>query len=141
MPDTETQEQENVLIARHFLDAADKLFDEGDYVQTSEKLWGAASHALKALCIRRRWPHGKYAHLREALQRLAEETQDNSLVTGFKIAYGNHLNFYTDAMEPEDVGTDRQIVRGWWKRYWLQPETTSRSLPPSTLAIKIPTTI
>ena len=33
-------------------------------------------------------------------------------MTGFKIAYGNHLNFYTDAMEPEDVGTsDRQIVR------------------------------
>ena len=111
MQDTETQEEKHVRIARHFLEAADKLFDEGDIVQTSEKLWGATSHALKLLCIRRRWRHGKYAHLREALQRLAEETQDNSLVTGFKIAYGNHLNFYTDAMEPEDVGTDRQIVR------------------------------
>ena len=62
MQDTETQEQKHVRIARHFLDAADKLFDEGDYVQTSEKLWGATSHALKLLCIRRRWRHGKYAH-------------------------------------------------------------------------------
>ena len=42
MQDTETQEETHVRIASHFLDAADKLFDEaGDYVQTSEKLWGA----------------------------------------------------------------------------------------------------
>ena len=85
MQDTETQEQKHIRIARHFLDAADKLFDEADYVQTSEKLWGAASHALKALCIRRRWPHGKYVQIRDAARRLSEETGELIFTMGLRI--------------------------------------------------------
>ena len=83
MQDTETQEEKHVRIARHFLDAADKLFDDGDYVQTSEKLWGAASHALKALCIRRRWPYGKYVQIRDAARRLSEETGELIFTMGY----------------------------------------------------------
>ena len=132
MPDTETQEQKHVRIARHFLDAADKLFDEGDYVQTSEKLWGAASHALKALCIRRRWPHGKYPHIREAAQRVAEETGDEAFVSGFRIAYAHHLNFYTDAMEPDDMDIDRPIVRRLVEKVLDARDTTPGNLPSSS---------
>ena len=86
MQDTETQEEKHVRIARHFLDAADKLFDEGDYVQTSEKLWGATVHAVKVLCHRRGWQHNKYAHLREAVGLLAKETGDASLPLSFRVA-------------------------------------------------------
>ena len=111
MLDTETQRQKHIRIARHFLEAADELFDQGDYVQTSEKLWGAATHALKALCIRRRWRHGKYAQIREAAGRLTQETGDGLFEAGYGFAYAQHLNFYTDAMEVHDIDFYRPTIR------------------------------
>jgi uncharacterized protein (UPF0332 family) len=111
MQNGETRQQKHVRNARRFLEAADELFDQGDYFQTSEKLWGAASHAVKVFCIRRRWRHSKYSHLREAVIRLAEETGDVSLDPAFRTAYSNHLNFYSDGMEADDVGKDRPIIR------------------------------
>ena len=111
MQNRETQIQKHTQIARQFLDAADEFFEQGDIIQVSEKLWGATAHALKAVCIRRRWRHGKYAHLRDAMNRLTEETGNGSLIDGFNIAYSHHLNFYSDSMEDEDVGTARARIR------------------------------
>ena len=111
MQDTETQQKKHVRIARQFLDAADKLFDEGDIIQTSEKLWGATNHAAKVLCLSRGWRHSKYAHLKEGVQRLAEEIGDSSLPLVFKVAQGNHINFYDDFMTAEAVDEDRRMVR------------------------------
>ena len=111
MENRETQVQKHTQIARQFLDAADEFFEQGDIIQVSEKLWGATAHALKAVCIRRRWRHGKYAHLRDAMNRLTEETGNGSLIDGFNIAYSHHLNFYSDSMEDEDVGTARARIR------------------------------
>ena len=111
MQDRETQQQKHVRNARHFLEAADELFDQGDYVQTSEKLWGAASHALKALCIRRRWRHGKYSQIREAARRLTEDTGDLIFAAGYVSAYGQHRNFCNDDLEPEDIDFERPLIR------------------------------
>ena len=111
MQDRQTQIKEHTQIVSEFLEAADRFFEEEDLIQVSEKLWGATAHALKAVCIRRRWRHGKYAHLREAARRLTEEIGDNSLFDGFTIAYSHHLNFYSDAMEAEDVGAARFRIR------------------------------
>ena len=41
--------QNHVQTARDFLVASDKEFEAEDYLQASEKLWGAASHATLAL--------------------------------------------------------------------------------------------
>ena len=111
MQETETQQQKHTRIARQFLEAADRFFDDGDYVQTSEKLWGAASHSLKALCIRRHWRHGKYPHIREAAQRLTEETGDLIFTTGYGFAHGQHRNFYNDDLEPHDIDFERPFIR------------------------------
>ena len=111
MQETETQQQKHTRIARQFLEAADRFFDDGDYVQTSEKLWGAASHSLKALCIRRHWRHGKYPQIREAARRLTQETRDGLFEAGFGFAYAQHLNFYTDAMEAHDIDFYRPTIR------------------------------
>ena len=111
MQDRGTQIHKHARIAREFLEAADGYFEEGNIIQTSEKLWGATSHAAKALCIRRQWQHGKYAHIREAVQRFATETGDESIMAGYLIAHAHHLNFYTDAMEPEEADPARPIIR------------------------------
>ena len=111
MQDRQAQIQKHTRIAREFLEAADKYFEEGNIIQTSEKLWGATSHAAKALCIRRRWRHGKYAHIRAAVQQFATETEDESVMAGYLIAHAHQLNFYTDAMEAEEADPARPIIR------------------------------
>ena len=40
--------EEHVQTARVFLDESDTLFSEGDVLQGSEKIWGAAAHAVMA---------------------------------------------------------------------------------------------
>ena len=111
MQDRETQTGKHTRIALEFLEAADRFFEQGDIIQTSEKLWGATNHAAKVLCIRRRWRHGKYAHIREAVRLLAEETGDESIMDGYLIAHAHHLNFYTDAMEAEEADPARPRIR------------------------------
>lgn len=98
-------------IARRFILAADRYLAEGDLVQAAEKLWGATAHAVKVYCIYRGWRHGRYAHLRNAMTRLTDESEDNSWADGFKVGYSLHLNFYSDNMMPAALEANRTIVR------------------------------
>ena len=111
MQSRKSQARKHAITARDFLEAADGSFEEEDLLQVSEKLWGAAAHAVESVCIHRRWRHGNYAHLRNAAERLTEETGDSAIMAIFLLAYSHHLNFYTDAMEAEEVGPARRIVR------------------------------
>ena len=111
IPAADPQIIHNARIARQFLDDADREFAAGDLLQASEKLWGAASHALKAVCRQRGWRHAKYAHRRDAAQRLAAELNDPTVFACFKIAQSCHANFYNDWMYAEDVDTSRAYIR------------------------------
>ena len=71
---------------------------------------------MKSICLRRGWRHSRYAHLQIAAGRLADETEDQSVISGFLLAYAHHLNFYadafyTDAMQADDVSPARPVVR------------------------------
>ena len=106
----------NARIARKFLDDADREFAAGDLMQSSEKLWGAVSHVLKAYCRQRGWRHAKYAHCkdahyRDAAQTLAAELDDPAIFAYFKIAQSCHANFYNDWMYAADVDTSRAYIR------------------------------
>lgn len=110
------QIQENLVekhtrISRRFIAAADRYLSEGDLIQASEKLWGATAHVIKAFCISRGWRHGRYANLKAAMHRMADETGDDSWLGGFKVAYDLHLNFYNDNMTVVVIETNRLIVR------------------------------
>ena len=110
-PAADAQIIHNARIARQFLDDADREFAAGDLLQASEKLWGAVSHALKAVCLQRGWRHAKYAHRRDAAQRLAAELGDSTLFRDFQIAQSCHANFYNDWMYAEDVDSARIHIR------------------------------
>ena len=108
--------QDAKTLVKDHADAAQRLLKEADYELgrcniglTSEKLWEAATSAIKAVCISRGWKHKEYEHLQDAIKHLAEETGDNSLRTGFAIAYNGQL--FVGSMEEEDVDTDRPIVQ------------------------------
>ena len=107
---------DHVQTARDFLDAAEREFDAGDELQGSEKLWGAASHAVMAAAIRRGWNSGSHRALKEAVNRLAVEFNDESLRLRFGVAEKFHINFYHGAMEQFEIDDDRPVVREFVER-------------------------
>ena len=108
--------EDHVQTARDFLDAAEHEFDAGDELQGSEKLWGAASHAVMAAAIRRGWNSGSHRALKEAVSKLAVEFNDESLRLRFGVAEKFHINFYHGAMEQFEIDDDRPVVREFVER-------------------------
>jgi hypothetical protein len=86
-----------------YLEDADKLLAEGDFVQASEKYWGAVATLLKAIATQRRWRHSGHRELWDVVHRLRQETDDPELVTLFSVAESLHANFYENWMAPEIV--------------------------------------
>ena len=100
--------------AAGFLDDSDLEFDAGDTLQASEKLWGAAAHAIMAVARQRGLEHGTHRTLINAARRIADE-MDNDLLRsemrlGILAAQHFHSNFYNGTMEPEDIEYDRPLV-------------------------------
>ncbi len=109
--ETETHQQKHTRLAWQLLNQADHEIMAGDLLQSSEKLWGATSHALKAFCESRGWRHSKYAQRHHAVKQLAKEKDDDRIHLAFKVAESCHANFYNDWMEFQDVDENRVIVR------------------------------
>ena len=110
------QTKEHAQTAREFLVASDREFEAGDHLQASEKLWGAASHALIAVAQQRNLPHGSHRALKNAAQLLVDETGDMALLAGFLAAQKFHANFYHDFMEDFDLDADRPTVKDFVDR-------------------------
>lgn len=109
--ETETHQQKHARLARQLLDQADHEMMAGDLLQSSEKLWGATSHALKAFCESRGWRHGKYAQREHAVKRLATEKGDDTIRLSFRIAEACHANFYNDWLEFDVLDEHRRDIR------------------------------
>ena len=107
---------DHIQAARNFLDHSNREFAAGERMQESEKLWGAASQAVTALAKTRGWPHGRYNHRKHAVETVAGELNDTSLVLEFKLAHKFHANFYYDFLEDEDVQEDRLLVSNFVHR-------------------------
>ena len=68
--------QEHVQTAHEFLEKAEVEFDAGDILQGSEKLWGAATHAIMANAQLRGWSFGSHrAMARTAVERLGRRVR------------------------------------------------------------------
>jgi hypothetical protein len=108
--------QEHVQTAREFLEASDGEFAAGDVLQGSEKMWGAASHAVMAVAQQQGWPYGSHRALIMAVRRLAEEHDDPVLRDRFVAAEQLHANFYHAFMEGNEVVNSREAVRDFVAR-------------------------
>ena len=115
-PETNMQSTDRLRTAREFLTAADRESAAGDHLQASEKLWGAASHALIAVAQQRNWPHGSHRALKYAARLLVDESGDGMLHAGFAVAEKFHANFYHDFMEDFELDADRPTVSNFVER-------------------------
>ena len=75
----------------------------GDTRQASEKGWGAAAQAVKALAESRGWEHRNHAALFRVVSRLAKETDDDDIHRRFHIASSLHVNFYENWLDTDAV--------------------------------------
>ena len=86
-----------------FLAASDSEFAAGDRLQASEKLWGAATHALMAVAARRGRRLSSHNSFRDFAELLSDERNDPYIEYGFAHAEKFHRNFYHDAMTDADL--------------------------------------
>lgn len=97
--------------ALDFLAASDREFHAGDILQGSEKLWGAATHAVMAATERNGRKPGSHRGFIEAVEQLAEEHDKPSLVAEFAVAQMFHRNFYHAFMvEDYELNSNRPLV-------------------------------
>ena len=103
--------EEHVQTAREFLLKSDGYFAEGDVLQGSEKLWGAAAHAVMAVAQQRGWKYGNHYTLRETALRLADELEDERISLGLGVAEKFHANFYHEFMEDSELDMNRPLAK------------------------------
>ena len=94
--------EEHIEQAKRFLAQAEREFEAGDQMQASEKLWGAASHAVMAAAQSRDMPSGSHRAQRVAVEEFSAEQNDPQIKTAYALAGKFHSNFYHGFMEEED---------------------------------------
>ena len=93
------------------LEQAHLELEAGDIRQASEKGWGAAALAVKDICERRGWPHGRHRDLFVTVDRLVDEGGDQELDDLFASANLLHVNFYENHQGDEKVAERLDKVR------------------------------
>ncbi|MGQ9469013.1 MAG: PaREP1 family protein [Nitrososphaerales archaeon] len=88
---------------RKYLEKADALILKGDYVQASEKLWGAVAEIVKAVGALRGVELKTHADLFQYVAKLREELKDPELSKLFHVANSLHQNFYEGNQPPSFV--------------------------------------
>jgi HEPN domain-containing protein len=88
-------------LAEKFLREAEELSAKGDYLQASEKAWGAAAQIVKAVAAKA----GRELRSRGDLWRFVSEVagEDRELRRLWSRANSLHQNFYEGWTPPEDV--------------------------------------
>ena len=93
----------HLQVSRDFLVHAKEQLALGDSLQASEKGWGAAAHAVKAIAERRGWRHSSHRDLYRTINKIAAEMDREDILDLFSIANALHQNFYEGWMEDENI--------------------------------------
>ena len=97
--------------SRMMIEQAAVELANGDSLQASEKGWGAASHAVKAIAEGRGWRHTDMADLFIVARRLSDEMGQPDIRTLFSVAFGLHTNIYEGWLGDEDIADSLADVR------------------------------
>ncbi len=95
----------------HFLELVDDELARSELEEASNKLWGAAAHAIKAAAETRGWPH--YAHnlLEETVYRLVnEENAPRDLLLQYMTMSAYHQRFYGSPPAAEFILMGKELA-------------------------------
>ena len=97
--------------SRRFILQAEAALIAGDEIQASEKAWGAAAHAIKAVAELYRWPHESHADLFRAVNNIVRISGDPEIRTLFGMANSLHQNFYEGWLDAEYIAGGIEDVK------------------------------
>ncbi len=97
--------------SREFILRAEEQLALGSSLQASEKGWGAAAHAVKAVAEHRGWRHNSHRDLYRAVHRITSETARGEINSLFGSANALHQNFYEGWMEDENIALSLSDIK------------------------------
>ena len=102
-PSPDEEAVRNAGICYELLTAAREELTDGDLLQASEKIWGAAAFAVKAVAEKRRWFNEADWKLRRAAEIITRELADPNLISRYVHARDAHFNFYRHEYDAETL--------------------------------------
>ena len=85
---------DHVAMSHRFIEHARDELSRDNRLQASEKVWGAAAHALKAIAIQRGWRHRAHVNVVDIGEHLAKEFDRDDFNSHVNTADSMHKNFY-----------------------------------------------
>jgi len=101
--DPETKVEIHLKLSEKYMKDAEDFLLKKDYVQASEKAWGAAAQMVKALAAKKGKELRGHASLWEYMDELAEKLGDVELRYLWRTANTLHQNFYENWMPAREV--------------------------------------
>ena len=109
---TTTQPIESHAVhSRRMLEHAAEMIAQGDRLQASEKIWGAAAHRLKEIAAEREWPNRSHADGWAIIGHIADQSGDQRIDELFAAASDTHQNFYEDRYSLRQLGKRLEQIR------------------------------
>lgn len=99
-----------------YINDADGCLKKGDYVQASEKLWGATVTITKAIASQRKKTIKTHEGIKFFLAQIARELKDESINNIVLIADALHQNFYENSVHPDTVKKGAKTIKQFVKR-------------------------
>ena len=127
-PSPDEESERHSLISRDFLVKAREELDKGDLLQASEKAWGAAAHAIKAVAEKRRWFSEADWKLRQVALIVEDELDDRFIMGSYSVAREAHYNFYLHHYTVREVERAVEAAEDLIAR--LTPALASDYVPP-----------
>ena len=95
--------ESHAVHSRRMLEHAAEMIAQGDRLQASEKIWGAAAHRLKEIAAEREWPNRSHADGWAIIRYIANQSGNQQIADIFGLANATHQNFYEDQMPLEEL--------------------------------------
>jgi hypothetical protein len=109
--DPEMQAEVHLQLSRKYLREADEFLAKGDYVQASEKAWGAAAQMVKMVASKRGLELHSHGELHKFVAQLAAENRDKEIRRLWQSAMALHQNFYENWLPKEMVAGNIEDVK------------------------------
>ena len=98
-------------ISQRLLRQAQEELDSGDVIQASEKVWGAAAHAVKSLAEKWGWHHQGHYRLNATVEFVSYERGRGDLIDLYQHPALMHFNYYEHELNEDRVQTAINATR------------------------------
>ena len=96
--------------SQRLLDHAAEMLAQGDRIQASEKIWGAAAHQVKAIAASRGWPNTSHTDGYSIVHHITTHIGNRDIDILFGLANETHQNFYEDQLTLDMLETRLEAI-------------------------------